>query len=185
MMTHLPEPVGDQEIMDMFNFADKDRDGRINFAEFLVMITPVKVPDISHPPSRQQYQHNKNNNVEVDILTNMPSMHSRGEVKENGIDKHITMDKTKDDQNCDDKERVNVGEKNAPMNSLDNILDDAKQEGIKITETTTGDHPCCTFNPVETSSLKMTISTTNTTTTTTSSTTTVSNIPVATLVTTA
>ena len=78
MMTHLPEPVGDQEIMEMFNYADKDRDGRINFAEFLVMITPVKVPDISHPPSRQQHQHNKKNNVEVDTLTNMAS---RVEVK--------------------------------------------------------------------------------------------------------
>ena len=28
----------------MFNYADKDRDSRINFDEFLVMITPVKVP---------------------------------------------------------------------------------------------------------------------------------------------
>ena len=37
MMTHLPEPVADQEILEMFNFADKDRDGRINFEEFLVI----------------------------------------------------------------------------------------------------------------------------------------------------
>ena len=37
MMTHLPEPVTDQEIMEMFNYADKDRDGRINFKEFLVI----------------------------------------------------------------------------------------------------------------------------------------------------
>ena len=37
MMTHLPEPVTDQEIMEMFNYADKDRDGRINFEEFLVI----------------------------------------------------------------------------------------------------------------------------------------------------
>merc|ERR1719312_1167048 len=103
----------------MFNFADKDRDGRINFAEFLVMITPVKAPDISHHPSRQQHQHNNNN-----ILTNMTS---RGEVKENGIDKQSTMDKSKDDQKCDDKERVNVGEKNVPMNNLENIQDDTKQ----------------------------------------------------------
>ena len=38
MMTHLPEPVGDQEIMEMFSYADKDRDGRINFEEFLVIL---------------------------------------------------------------------------------------------------------------------------------------------------
>ena len=44
MMNHLPEPVAEQEIIEMFNYADKDRDGRINFEEFLVM-TPIKVPD--------------------------------------------------------------------------------------------------------------------------------------------
>jgi hypothetical protein len=43
MMTHLPEPVSEQDIMEMFSFADKDRDGRISYDEFLIMITPVKV----------------------------------------------------------------------------------------------------------------------------------------------
>ena len=36
MMTHLPEPVPDRDIMDMFTFADKDKDGRISWEEFLV-----------------------------------------------------------------------------------------------------------------------------------------------------
>ena len=36
MMTHLPEPVSDRDIMDMFTFADKDKDGRISWEEFLV-----------------------------------------------------------------------------------------------------------------------------------------------------
>ena len=38
MMTHLPEPVSDTDIMDMFAFADKDKDGRISWEEFLVKI---------------------------------------------------------------------------------------------------------------------------------------------------
>ena len=45
MMSHLPEHVPDTEILEMFSFADKDRDGRISYDEFLIMITPVRVPD--------------------------------------------------------------------------------------------------------------------------------------------
>ena len=36
MMSHLPEPVSDTEIREMFNFADKNKDGRISWEEFLV-----------------------------------------------------------------------------------------------------------------------------------------------------
>ena len=36
MMSHLPEHVPDHEIIEMFSFADKDRDGRISYDEFLV-----------------------------------------------------------------------------------------------------------------------------------------------------
>ncbi len=36
MMSHLPEHVPDHEILEMFSFADKDRDGRISYDEFLV-----------------------------------------------------------------------------------------------------------------------------------------------------
>ena len=32
-----------QEILDMFTMADKDEDGKINYEEFLIMITPRKV----------------------------------------------------------------------------------------------------------------------------------------------
>ena len=64
MMNHLPEPVDDQEIMEMFNYADKDRDGRINFEEFLVMITPVKVPEAPIMYDKPiQLNNNNNNNI--------------------------------------------------------------------------------------------------------------------------
>ena len=36
MMSHLPEHVPDTEIREMFMYADKDRDGRISYEEFLV-----------------------------------------------------------------------------------------------------------------------------------------------------
>ena len=38
MMSHLPEHVPEHEIIEMFKFADKDRDGRISYEEFLVGI---------------------------------------------------------------------------------------------------------------------------------------------------
>ena len=38
MMTHLPEPCSERDIMDMFNYADKDKDGRIDWEEFMVIL---------------------------------------------------------------------------------------------------------------------------------------------------
>ena len=35
-----------QEILDMFTMADKDEDGKINYEEFLIMITPRKVASL-------------------------------------------------------------------------------------------------------------------------------------------
>jgi len=50
MMSHLPEPVPEKDIMDMFQVADRDMDGKINYAEFLIMINPVKMPESAlHP----------------------------------------------------------------------------------------------------------------------------------------
>ena len=37
IMRSLPENVPDNVIQEMFEFADKDHDGRISFAEFQVM----------------------------------------------------------------------------------------------------------------------------------------------------
>ena len=35
-MNSLPVPVSDDDIMEMFQFADKDDDGKLSYAEFLV-----------------------------------------------------------------------------------------------------------------------------------------------------
>ena len=37
IMRNLPVPVDDQDIKDMFEFADKDRDGKISYDEFQVV----------------------------------------------------------------------------------------------------------------------------------------------------
>jgi len=46
MMRNLPVPVGEEDIDQMFDFADKDKDGKINYSEFQTMINPqvVKAP---------------------------------------------------------------------------------------------------------------------------------------------
>ena len=48
-MSQLPEHVSDQEIEDMFKFADRDEDGKIGWEEFLLMITPVKMVEAEKP----------------------------------------------------------------------------------------------------------------------------------------
>jgi len=40
MMRNLPVPVNEEDIDQMFEFADKDKDGRINYSEFEIMINP-------------------------------------------------------------------------------------------------------------------------------------------------
>ena len=41
MMSHLPEHVTDAEIEEMFSFADRNKDGRISWEEFLVIVDLV------------------------------------------------------------------------------------------------------------------------------------------------
>jgi len=47
VMRQLPVQVDETDITDMFDFADKDKDGRISYSEFLLMINP---PKIAQPP---------------------------------------------------------------------------------------------------------------------------------------
>ena len=49
MMSQLPEQVSEQEIQEMFQFADRDADGQISWEEFLLMITPVKLVEAERP----------------------------------------------------------------------------------------------------------------------------------------
>ena len=40
MMRNLPEKVSEEDIEEMFSYADKDQDGKISYSEFQVMISP-------------------------------------------------------------------------------------------------------------------------------------------------
>lgn len=51
-MRKLPVPVEEREIEEMFSCADRDRDGRISYSEFLVMIDPPKMLPPSKPSLR-------------------------------------------------------------------------------------------------------------------------------------
>ena len=46
MMRNLPVPVNEEDIDQMFEFADKDKDGKIDYNEFQLMINPqvIKTP---------------------------------------------------------------------------------------------------------------------------------------------
>ena len=46
MMSHLPEHVSEDEITEMFSFADKNNDGKINWEEFMVKNTCVQPSDL-------------------------------------------------------------------------------------------------------------------------------------------
>ena len=53
MMSNLPEVVDEEDIEEMFTYADKDGDGKISYAEFQVMISPPKPPTVT-PSQRKQ-----------------------------------------------------------------------------------------------------------------------------------
>ena len=49
IMKNLPVPVLDTDIDEMFEFADKNKDGQLSFSEFELMINPPAPPEIARP----------------------------------------------------------------------------------------------------------------------------------------
>ena len=49
IMKNLPVQVADEDIEEMFQFADKDRDGRLSYPEFLLMMNPPAPPEEPKP----------------------------------------------------------------------------------------------------------------------------------------
>ena len=49
IMKNLPVFVSDEDIEDMFSFADKDGDGKLSYAEFKIMIDPPQPPEVPKP----------------------------------------------------------------------------------------------------------------------------------------
>ena len=48
-MKSLPVAVSDEDIEDMFEFADKDKDGELSYEEFQLMVKPQKPPETPKP----------------------------------------------------------------------------------------------------------------------------------------
>ena len=55
MMRNLPEKVSDEDIEEMFEFADANGDGKISYEEFQIMINPPK-PREAPRPKLSDYQ---------------------------------------------------------------------------------------------------------------------------------
>ena len=49
MMKNLPESVSEADIEEMFEFADKNGDGKISYEEFQVMINPQRPAEMPDP----------------------------------------------------------------------------------------------------------------------------------------
>ena len=77
MMRNLPEKVSEEDIEEMFSYADKDRDGKLSYSEFQVMINPLPPlqpprPDIgelkkSKPNTRAKVQEKRRGEEKVVI----------------------------------------------------------------------------------------------------------------------
>ena len=73
MMTHLPEPVSDRDIMDMFAFADKNKDGRISgnnlFFSFSVLTTTAGDDNPGESAGGPKYQELQPSYTDVSFIT--------------------------------------------------------------------------------------------------------------------
>ncbi|XP_023347863.1 calmodulin isoform X2 [Eurytemora carolleeae] len=49
MMRNLPVPVEEEDIEEMFTYADRDNDGKLSYKEFQVMVNPPAPPEIPRP----------------------------------------------------------------------------------------------------------------------------------------
>jgi len=48
-----PPKVSEEEIEEMFIFADKDKDGKISYTEFQIMMSPPKIPNDTPTPVKR------------------------------------------------------------------------------------------------------------------------------------
>ena len=130
MMKNLPESVSDEDIGDMFDFADKNQDGKINYEEFQVMINPQKPVDMTSRPSVADYKANpspkqkpiKDQDVAMMAkkITKKDKMNENGKPAQKKIDQGILKSKENqsDEPQMLSKENVKVHEnftKNIPF----------------------------------------------------------------------
>ena len=73
MMRNLPEKVSDEEIEEMFSFADVDNDGKISYDEFQIMINPPKPSEKPKPC--------KNKSLHSNLTTENVKLHNKANDK--------------------------------------------------------------------------------------------------------
>ena len=83
MMTNLPEPVSENDIIDMFSFADKDKDGKISWEEFLVIFLCFSFLDClvvgdDHPGAGAGHLHQTRYGGEEEELCKQPARLCQG-----------------------------------------------------------------------------------------------------------
>ena len=100
MMSQLPEHVSDQEIDEMFQFADQDADGQISWEEFLLMITPVKMVEAEKPRLMKPPVRPEEDNCEGDIKKKVVTLDCKSvenlRAAENSEEEREVFDKKED-----------------------------------------------------------------------------------------
>ena len=69
MMSNLPEHVSDQEISEMFNTADQNKDGKISWDEFLVIFDSTNQACDGNPITEKSCSNDKVVNTINELLT--------------------------------------------------------------------------------------------------------------------
>ena len=135
MMSQLPEHVSDQEIEEMFLFADQDADGQISWEEFLLMITPVKMVEAEKPRLMKPPVRPEEDNCEGDVKKKVVTLDCKSvenlRAAENSEEEREGFDKKEEDRFGDHLQMVlrTQTEGNEADNSQQNM------EGSETAET--------------------------------------------------
>ena len=82
MMRNLPVPVSEEDIDAMFDFADKDKDGKINYNEFGTMINPK----VYKPPPKFSFRNLKKYMPQIKEMARKEGVDRASKAKEKNKD---------------------------------------------------------------------------------------------------
>ena len=88
MMKNLPEKVSEEEIEEMFAFADVNKDGKISYNEFQVMINPAKPVEKPKPNLKKIAATKSVETVKVKKVESRPKQKSEALMKEDPRKSH-------------------------------------------------------------------------------------------------
>ena len=94
MMRNLPVPVSEEDIDAMFDFADKDKDGKINYSEFGTMINPK----VYKPPPKFSFRNLKKYMPQIKEMARKEGVARAEKEKNKEIGANTVLQFLKDDQ---------------------------------------------------------------------------------------